>query len=402
VWLDAAKRSAAALLRMRELRVGTKDILSQAAFENAMVVYAAFGGSTNLLLHLPAIAHAAGRKRPTVADWARVNREVPRLVDALPNGPKNFATVQVFLAGGVPEVMLHLRAAGLLDTKAMTAVGVTLGECLDWWQQSERRHALRQNLRERDGIDADQVIFSPDRARQAGLTSTVCFPTGNLAPEGSVVKSTAIDPSLIGDGGVFLHRGRARVFTLESDAIDAIKKGQIVAGDVMVLICCGPRGAGMQEIYQVTAALKALPHCRHVALLTDGRFSGVSTGPCIGHISPEALAGGPIGKLRDGDVIEIRIDRTNLTASVDLVGERDQLFGSGEGAHHLASRPSREDLRPHPQLPDDTRLWAALVEASGGIWAGCVYDVDAIAARLAGDNVPATPQSIAGENKEQT
>ena len=382
IWLDAAKRSAAALLRLRELGMGTQEILSQAAFENAMVTYAAFGGSTNLLLHLPAIAHAAGRRRPEVADWMRVNREVPRLVDALPNGPRGFATVQVFLAGGVPEVMLHLRAAGLLNTKVPTAAGVTLGACLDWWEQSERRRALKQNLRDRDGIDADEVITSPDRARTRGLTSTICFPKGNLAPEGSVVKSTAIDPSLVRADGVFFHRGPARVFTLESDAIDAIRKGQIAAGDVMVLLCCGPLGAGMQEIYQITAALKALPHCRHVALITDGRFSGVSTGPCIGHISPEALAGGPVGKLLDGDTIEIRIDRGTLNAGVDLVGEKDELFGAEEGRRRLASRASRTDLRPHPALPEDTRLWAAMVETSGGIWGGCVYDVEAIVQRL--------------------
>ena len=382
VWLDAAQRSAAALLRLRELGIGTQEILSDAAIENAMVAHAAFGGSTNLLLHLPAIAHAAGRKRPGVAEWMRVNREVPRLVDALPNGPRNFATVQVFLAGGVPEVMLHLRAAGLLRTQAMTAAGMTLGECLDWWEQSERRRALRKNLRERDGIDADAVIFSPERARAAGLTSTVCFPVGNLAPEGSVVKSTAIDPGLIGEDGVFFHRGPARVFTLESEAIAAIKRGEIHAGDVMVLVCCGPRGAGMQEIYQITAALKALPHCRHVALLTDGRFSGVSTGPCVGHISPEALAGGPVGKLRDGDVVAVRIDRGTLQASVDLMGEGGEELGAEEGARRLAARASRGDLKPHPELPDDTRLWAALVEASGGIWGGCVYDVGAITKRL--------------------
>jgi putative YjhG/YagF family dehydratase len=386
VWLDAAKRSATALLRLRQLQIGTRDILTQAAFENAMVVYAAFGGSTNLLLHLPAIAHAAGRKRPTVADWMRINKEVPRLVDALPNGPRNFATVQVFLAGGVPEVMLHLRQAGLLDTKVMTAPGVTLDACLDWWEDSERRRALRANLKDRDGIDADDVIFSPERARAKGLTSTVCFPKGNLAPEGSVVKSTAIDPSLIGADGVFFHRGPARVFTAESDAIDAIRQGRIAPGDVMVLICCGPKGAGMQEIYQITSALKALPHCRHVALLTDGRFSGVSTGPCVGHISPEALAGGPIGKIRDGDVIDIRIDRGRLMATVDLVGEPGAELSAEEGARRLAARSSRPDLRPHPALPEDTRLWAALVEASGGIWGGCVYDVDAITVRLAGGN----------------
>ncbi|HEX4038130.1 MAG TPA: YjhG/YagF family D-xylonate dehydratase [Acidobacteriaceae bacterium] len=382
VWLDAARRAAVALLRLRQLGVGTRAIVTDAAIANAMVAHAAFGGSTNLLLHVPAIAHAAGLKRPGVDDWMRVNREVPRLVDALPNGPRGFATVQLFLAGGVPEVMLHLRAAGLLDTKAMTAAGVTLGECLDWWKHSERRHALKKTLRERDGIEADDVIFSPDRARAAGLTSTVCFPVGNLAPLGSVVKSTAIDASLIGADGVFFHRGPARVFTAEADAIAAIKEDRIAAGDVMVLVCCGPRGAGMQEIYQITAALRALPHCRHVALLTDGRFSGVSTGPCIGHVSPEALAGGPVGKVREGDLIEIRIDRGTLSASVELVGEGTERFGPEEGARRLEKRGSRADLQPHPALPDDTRLWAALVEASGGAWGGCVYDVEAITKRL--------------------
>ncbi|HEX3660543.1 MAG TPA: YjhG/YagF family D-xylonate dehydratase [Acidobacteriaceae bacterium] len=382
VWLDAAKRSAAALLRLRTMGIGTREILTDAAIENAMVVHAAFGGSTNLLLHLPAIAHAAGRKRPGIKDWVRVNREVPRLVDALPNGPRNFATVQVFLAGGVPEVLLHLRAAGLLRTQAMTAAGVTVGECLDWWEQSERRRELKKNLKERDGIDAGAVIFSPEQARAAGLTSTVCFPVGNLAPEGSVVKSTAIDPSLIGEDGVFFHQGPARLFTLESEAIAAIKRGAIRAGDVMVLVCCGPRGAGMQEIYQITAALKALPHCRHVALLTDGRFSGVSTGPCIGHVSPEALAGGPVGKLREGDVVAVRVDRGTLSASVNLVGEAGEEFSAEEGARRLAARDLRADLQPHPELPDDTRLWAALVEASGGIWGGCVYDVEKITKRL--------------------
>src|SRR5579872_4985776 len=332
---------------------------------------------------VPAIAHAAGRSRPTVKDWMCVNREVPRLVDALPNGPRGFATVQVFLAGGVPEVMLHLRRAGLLDTSAMTTAGVNLGECLAWWEQSGRRRKMKENLRERDGIDADDVIMTPDRARERGLTSTVCFPAGNLAPEGSVVKSTAIDPRLVNEDGIFYHRGPARIFILESDAIAAIKQGQVAAGDVMVLVCCGPRGAGMQEIYQITAALKALPHCRHVALITDGRFSGVSTGPCIGHISPEALAGGPSGKVRDGDVIEIRIDRQRLTASVELVGEGAETFAADQGARRLADRSLREDLRPHPALPDDTRLWAALAEASGGIWGGCVYDAEAITRKLA-------------------
>jgi xylonate dehydratase len=387
IWLDAARRSARALLRLRELGLGTRDVLTSAAVNNAMVLHAAFGGSTNLLLHLPAIAHAAGLQRPVAQDWTRVNRLVPRLVDALPNGPGNFATVQVFLAGGAPEVMLHLRRAGLLDTSVTTVTGATLNECLDWWQESERRHALRKNLLERDGIDPDDVIMSPDRARSRGLTSTVCFPVGNLTPDGSVIKSTSIDPSMIGTDGVYRHLGPAKVFITEAAAIHAIKSGMVVAGDVMVLICSGPLGAGMQEIYQITAALKALPFGKHVAVLTDARFSGVSTGACIGHISPEALAGGNIGKVVDGDLIEIVIDRGAMTGSVNLVGGAGDPTNGDQasvdnGTAELAARALRGDLAAHPELPNDTRLWAALVQASGGVWGGCVYDVESIVSTL--------------------
>ena len=382
VWLDAARRSARAILRLHQLDLGARDILTPAAIRNAMVLHAAFGGSTNLLIHLPAIAHAAGLPRPSVSDWVEVNRQVPRLVDALPNGPRGFATVQVFLAGGVPEVMLEIRAAGLLDTTVKTVSGDSLDECLNWWLHSPRRAALRQRLQEIDGIDPDDVIMSRDRARSHGLTSTVCFPLGNLAPEGSVIKCTAIDSSLVGDDNVYRHTGPARVFVTEAAAIQAIKAGRISQGDVMVLICSGPEGAGMQEIYQITSALKQLPHCKNVAVLTDARFSGVSTGACIGHISPEALAGGPIGKVLDGDQIEIVVDRSKLEGSVQLVGEGDESFAAEEGARRLGSRTPRPDLAPHPEMPADTRLWAALVTASGGVWGGCVYDVDQIVSRL--------------------
>ena len=382
IWLDGARRSARAVLRLRELGVGTSTVLTPAAIENAMVVHAAFGGSTNLLLHLPAIAHAAGLRRPVAADWAHINRQVPRLVDALPNGPGNYATVQVFLAGGTPEVMLHLRQAGLLDTSVTTVTGETLNESLDWWQESPRRHALRKSLMKQDGIDPDDVIMGPDRARSRGLTSTVCFPMGNIAPEGSVIKSTSIDPTLIDQDGNYRHKGPAKVFTTEAAAIDAIKTGHIEGGDVMVLICSGPLGAGMQEIYQITSALKALPFGKHVAVLTDARFSGVSTGACIGHISPEALAGGQLGKILDGDLIEIAIDRVRLKGSVNFVGATGAEFSAEEGASMLAERSPRTDLHAHPDLPNDTRLWAALVQASGGVWGGCVYDVDAIVGLL--------------------
>jgi putative YjhG/YagF family dehydratase len=382
IWLDAARRSARAILRLHQMGIGTADVLTAAAIRNAMVVHAAFGGSTNLLLHVPAIAHAAGLQRPTASDWADVNRQTPRLVDALPNGPRNFATVQVFLAGGAPEVMLHLRSAGLLDTSVKTVSGETLDACLDWWQQSPRRHELRCRLQEQNGIDPDDVIMSPSRAKSRGLTSTICFPAGNLTPEGSVIKSTAIDASLVDENDVYHHVGPAKVFVSEESAIKAIKNGQVAHGDVIVLICGGPMGAGMQEIYQITAALKQLPHCKDVAVLTDARFSGVSTGACIGHISPEALAGGPIGKVQEGDQIEIVIDRTSLTGTVNLIGDADRVVGAEAGSRLLVERSPRTDLHPHPLLPDDTRLWAALVQASGGVWGGCVYDTGKIIAKL--------------------
>lgn len=386
VWLDLARRSALALVELARQGKTVHDILTPASLRNALVVHAAFGGSTNLLLHIPAIAFYARLPRPTLDDWIEVNRRVPRLVDALPNGPVGHPTIRVFLAGGVPEVMLHLRRLGLLDLDCWTVSGARLGEVLDAWEKSERRRRFRTILQERDGIDPAAVIMSPEQAKERGLTSTVTFPRGNLAPEGSVIKSTAIDPSVVEVDGVYRKTGPARVFVTERAAVTAIKTGQIRPGDVLVLCCRGPMGAGMEEIYQVTSALKHLSWGKHVAVLTDARFSGVSTGACVGHISPEALAGGPIGKLRDGDTIRIVIDRHRLDGSIDLVVE-----GSAErGTQELARREPRPDLAPDPDLPDDTRLWAWLQQVSGGIWGGCVYDVERISAVLStgGDSFP--------------
>ena len=292
IWRDAARRTARAVVALEARGLAGRDLLTDASIRNAMVVHAAFGGSTNLLLHLPAIAFSAGLRRPTVADWEAVNRAVPRLVSVLPNGPVPHPTVRVFLAGGVPEVMLHLRSLGLLDLDALTVSGLTLGEVLDWWEGSERRRRVREILVREDGVDPDDVIMSPARARERGVTSTVTFPRGNLAPEGSVVKSTAIDPTVVDPDNVYRKVGPARVFIREHDAIMAIKErgpGGIRPGDVLVLICRGPLGAGMEEIYEVTAALKHLPWGKEVAVLTDARFSGVSTGACIGHIAPEEI-----------------------------------------------------------------------------------------------------------------
>ena len=383
LWLDMAVRSARALLRLESRGITVRKILTAEAIQNAMAVHAAFGGSTNLLLHIPAIAHAAGLARPSVDAWVTINRKVPRLVDALPNGPVGHPTVQVFLAGGVPEVMLHLRGLGLLHENVLTVSGQPLGKVLDEWKRSDRRLRLRELLAAQDGIDPDHVIMTPAQARDRGLTSTVCFPRGNLAPQGSVIKSTAIDPTVVDPDGVYRKTGPARVFITERATIAAIKQGKVKAGDVVVLICRGPMGAGMEEIAQITIALKHLDFGKHVAVLTDARFSGVSTGACIGHIGPEALAGGPIGKVLDNDMIRITIDRNRLDATIDLVGENGHAADVATGDKLLASRAPRPDLKPDDNLPADTRLWAALQNASGGTWGGCVYDPEAIVKRLA-------------------
>ncbi|MCR2822573.1 YjhG/YagF family D-xylonate dehydratase [Lederbergia panacisoli] len=377
IWREMARNSARAVIEMEQQRITTKDILTDGAIHNAMVVHAAFGGSTNLLLHIPAIAHAAGCTIPTVQDWIKVNRQTPRLVSVLPNGPEYHPTIRAYLAGGVPEVMLHLRNLGLLNENVMTVTGKTLRENLDWWEQSERRTQMKERLKIADGIDAFEVIMSKDQAERKGMTSTITFPTGNIAPEGSVIKSTSIDKEKIDENGIFYHKGEAKVFTSERDGIRTIRQGKIAAGDIMIVSGCGPLGTGMEETYQLTSALKHLSFGKHVTLITDARFSGVSTGACIGHVGPEGLADGPIGKLRDGDIVEVKIDTVNLEGRVNFLGTKDQPVSPEEGARILSERKPN-DIKPADSLPDDTRLWAALQKVSGGTWRGSVYDVDRI------------------------
>ena len=378
VWLDIAARSARALHQLNERKLVTRTFSPTPAFKTQWSFTRRSAARPICCCTFRPSPTPPDCKLPTVEDWISVNRRVPRLVSVLPNGPIHHPTVRVFLAGGVPEVMLHLRKLSLLNTDVLTVTGKTLGENLDWWEKSERRVRFRKLLHELDGVNPDEVIFSPDKAREHGLTSTLVFPRGNLAPEGSVVKATSIDPSVVDADGVYRKEGPARVFVSEQDAMAAIKQNRIQAGDVLVLTGVGPAGTGMEETYQVTGALKHLPFGKHVTLLTDARFSGVSTGACIGHIGPEGLAGGPIGKILDGDIIRIHIDRNRIEGTIDFIGEDQKRFSPEEGAKILSRRATRKDLSPHAALPDDTRLWAALQLASGGTWCGCVYDSDRI------------------------
>jgi dihydroxyacid dehydratase/phosphogluconate dehydratase len=312
-------------------------------------------------------------------------------VDALPNGPENHTTAQFFLAGGVPELMLKLRDLDLLDLAALTCTGLPLGQNLENWENSTRRSRFRDILLEQDSVNPDDVVMDLSVAKEKGLTSTVCFPRGNLAPEGSVVKSTSIDASVVDENGVYRLTGPARVFHSEREAMQALKglsNRPIKSGEVIVLCSRGPMGAGMEEVAQITLALKHLPWGKNVALLTDARFSGVSTGACIGHVGPEALAGGPIGKVRDDDLIRIEINRKTLKGTVDFVGTEEKPLSPDEGTQILGERKGHEGMAPAPQMPADSRLWAALQNVGGGTWGGCVYEIDEIIRRLEASEAP--------------
>jgi len=381
VWFELASRSAKALANLHRKKIGTSQILSAASIRNAMITHAACGGSSNLIIHLAAIAYHAGLERPTVKEWDEINRLVPRLVDVLPNGPNGYSTAQFFLAGGVPELMSKLKDLNLLELDTLTCTGNTLGKNLEVWEKSHRRKRFRQMLWELDQVHPDDVIHTQEKAASKGMTSTLCFPTGNLAPQGSVIKSTAIDPSMLDQNGIYRQTGPAKVFTTEREAMRAVKglgSKQVDPGDIIVLCGRGPLGAGMEEVAQVALALKHLSWGKQVALLTDARFSGVSTGACVGHISPEALANGPIGRIEDEDLIEIIIDTGLLSGSINFVGTEKKKLSPDEASEVLNSRSSNPQLGCDPRLHADTKLWAALQNVSGGTWGGCVFDTEKI------------------------
>jgi dihydroxyacid dehydratase/phosphogluconate dehydratase len=277
--------------------------------------------------------------------------------------------------------MSKLKDLNLLELDVLTCSGNSLGRNLEVWEKSERRKRFREILWTLDQIDPDDVIHSKEKAQAKGMTSTLCFPKGNLAPEGSVIKSTAIDPSMLDQHGIYRQTGPAKVFTTEREAMRAVKglgKVKVEPGDIIVLCGRGPIGAGMEEVAQVALALKHLSWGKQVALLTDARFSGVSTGACIGHISPEALAGGPLGRIKDNDLIEITVDTKELTGSIHFIGTIEKELSLAEAEAVLSKRPQNPNLESDPRLHNDTKLWAALQNVSGGTWGGCVFDTEKI------------------------
>ena len=407
IWLDTAEQSAEALNALAKSGKTIRDIMTADAFYNAMVVHAAFGGSTNLFLHIPAIMFNLGLERPTVDGWEEVNNDVQRVVSVLPNGPVHHPTIRVFLAGGVPEVMLHLRNAGKIKEDALTVTGEPWGEILDAWEKCDRRGQLREHLKEKDGVDPDDVIMPIEKARSSGITTTICFPKGNIAKEGSFCKSTAIHPAFCEPDGSYRHLGQVKFFTSEQETMDAIKgigKRKVEHGDIVVLAGYGPRGACLPELFQVTGALKqtlqnvdllapdtpkddlealrAICLKKKITFLTDGRFSGVSTGACIGNISPEAIdERGFFGRLRDGDWVEVIIPAAGGKATLNMIGHKDTASEDrcvAKGNDILRKRRIHPDVKPHAEMHPDGRLWGILQAAGGGSWSGCVYDVEAI------------------------
>ena len=281
---EVARTAGNILYGMLERGVTARDLMTRDAFENAITVVMAMGGSTNAVLHLLAIAHEA-RVDLSIDDFDEISRRTPYITDLRPGG--RFVMSDVDRAGGVPVVMKQLLDAGLLHGEAMTLTGKTLAE----------------NLDEFDGEPDNKVIYPVSSPRSP--TGGLVILKGNLAPEGAVIKVSGTKHTA--------HEGPARVFDGERPAFDAIINGEITHGDVVVVRYEGPKGGpGMQEMLAVTGAIMGAGLGDSTMLITDGRFSGASRGPCIGHVAPEAAVGGAIGLLRDGDIVSFNAESRAL------------------------------------------------------------------------------------------
>ena len=288
--LRLAKHAGMKVMELLEKNVRIGDIISEAAIHNAMECDMAFGGSTNTVLHLTAIARAAGHPI-TMDDWDRASARTPHLVKLAPSGPRPL--IDLYAVGGVPTVMRELAELDLLDRGALTCMG-TMDEYLETCTKPADGEVCRTHDNPFSQVGALRVLH------------------GNIAPDGGIVKKSAVDPSIL------THTGPARCFDSEEEATKAIFAGEIREGDVVVIRYEGPKGGpGMREMLTPTSAIVGMGLSKSVALITDGRFSGASKGPCVGHVSPEAAAGGPIALIEDGDQVLVDIEGGRLELMVD-------------------------------------------------------------------------------------
>ncbi|UCF73768.1 MAG: dihydroxy-acid dehydratase [Deltaproteobacteria bacterium] len=298
-----ARRAGYQIMELSKKGIRPSDIMTKESFENAIKVHAAISGSTNALLHLPAIAHELGISIDEGL-FDRVNRQTPYLVDIQPSG--RYLSELFWYAGGIARVQIELQE--MLDLRVMTVTGKTLGENLE---QLEKEGFFRRG----EGYLANYKLKREDIIRSAANSNgygSIAVLKGNIAPEGSVIKFSAVDPDML------THLGPAKVFNREEEALDAVLKGNIEPGSVIVIRYEGPRGSGMPEMFATTEALATIPALRNSAIVTDGRFSGATRGPCIGHVSPEAVDGGPIALVENNDLI--LIDIPNRVLSIVGVG----------------------------------------------------------------------------------
>ena len=332
------------MLLARDIR--PRDIMTRAAFENAMHIHAAIAGSTNILLHLPAIAAQNGILL-TLKDFDDINRETPVVCSVMPSG--KWPTRIFWAAGGIPAVMRLLKED--LDLGVMTVTGQTLGENLYMLEQngffaSRKRWLEVYNLKEEDVI---RPLSDPFRTH-GGIS--VLY--GNLAPEGSVIKSAAVPEDMM------TTVGSAKPFNSEEEAIDAIDRGEISGKDIVIIRYEGAKGAGMPEMLKTSEKLCNIPGLEHCALITDGRYSGATKGPCVGHVSPEALDGGPIALVEEGDLIEIDIPEGRLS----LVGIGGEKKSPEEIEAVLAARRA---AYVKPALPVRTGVLKLFTENAGNV-----------------------------------
>ncbi|WP_373096382.1 dihydroxy-acid dehydratase [Collinsella bouchesdurhonensis] len=287
--LRLAKHAGMKVMELLEKNICIRDIITPAAIHNAMECDMAFGGSTNTVLHLTAIAMEAGCPI-TMDDWDAASARTPHLVKLQPSGPRPL--IDLYAVGGVPVVMHELAELDLLDTSALTCMG-TLPEYLKGCTKPADGEVCRTHDNPISPVGALRVLH------------------GNIAPDGGIVKKAAVDPSMM------KHTGPARCFDSEEEACEAIFGGKINPGDVVVIRYEGPAGGpGMREMLTPTSAICGMGLSTSVALITDGRFSGASKGPCIGHVSPEAAAGGPIALIHEGDMVTVDIEGGKLDVDV--------------------------------------------------------------------------------------